>query len=745
MIAPMLGIIRGVRSAGSLPLAIVLFAFCLLMPARVGAQDPATASLRGAVTDGATGTPLEGAEVVISGPKMVTIWSDAQGAWRAAGLLPGRYRVRSRRIGYAAREFTIDLRAGDDVQRRIALVAVPRSLDEVVVTAARREQALKDVAVTTEVVTRREIEQTGASDLASILTEQLGIELQGGHPAGAGIMLQGLGSERVLVLLDGQPVAGRISGVFDVSRIPSSVIERVEVVKGPQSTLYGSEAMGGVVNIITRSPLAHTLGASASVSAGTQGRLEGTAGLIAGRGAWSSALNASRRESELTPGRGSENGALASRTDVAAKLLWSPDSAISLEASLLALDERQRWMSGTYFNFGDNSQVSGRLTGSWQRGRHRLVPTLYASVFDHLSRASTEPLPIAGDTGQRQLQRLFEAELLYNTQLGAAGAHALDLGVELRRDDTRSDNVPGGRRALMTVEPFAQLELRAAAVSIVPGVRMSWSEQWGTHVTPRLALRYELSDAVTLRASAGSGFRAPDFKELYMFFQNQSAGYAVQGNLDLRPESSRNLTTGIEWAGDRVYLRGQLFQNDFRDFIETRPINAPGEAPLYRYVNVDDGWTRGAELESGLSLGRLRMEAGYSRLATRDRATGKSLLGRPEQSGRIGANYMLPSGLRLSVTAIHTGLTPMRRNVAVVKSTQPQSVTLVPAGVLTSWRDGFTRADVRIAHRIPGGLQLAIGADNVFDQRPAEWAGFSGRQLYTTLTWNFERSDAPED
>ena len=728
----MQGTVRGVRPTRPLSFATLLLALCCLAPVRAGAQqDPALASLRGVVTDGATGIPLEGAEVAISGPWSVTTRSDAQGTWRAAGLPPGRYRIRGRRIGYAAREVSVELEPGDDTQRSIALVAVPRSLDEVVVTAARREQALKDVAVTTEVVTRREIEQTGASDLASILTEQLGIELQGGHPAGAGIMLQGLGSERVLVLLDGQPVAGRISGVFDVSRIPSSVIERVEVVKGPQSTLYGSEAMGGVVNIITRSPLAHALAASASISAGTQGRLEGTGGIVGGRGAWSSAFNASRRETALTPGRGSEDGALAARTDVAAKLIWSPDSATSLEASVLALDERQRWRSGTYFNFGDNSQVSGRLTGSWQRGRHRVVPTLYASVFDHLSRASTEPLPITGDTGQRQLQRLFEAEVLYNTQLGAAGVHALDLGVELRRDDIHADNVPGGLRGLMMVEPFAQLELRAAAFSIVPGVRMSWSEQWGAHVTPRLALRYELSDAVTVRASAGSGFRAPDFKELYMFFQNQSAGYAVEGNTDLRPESSRNLTTGIEWAGDRLYLRGQVFQNDFRDFIETRPISAPGEPPVYRYVNVDDGWTRGAELESGLSLGRLRTEAGYSRLDTRDRGSGEPLLGRPEQSGRIGANYALPSGLRLSATAIHTGRTPMQRNVET--------------GAITSWRDAFARADLRIAQRIPGGLQLAIGADNVFDQRPAEWAGFAGRHLYTTLTWNFERSTAPEE
>jgi outer membrane receptor for ferrienterochelin and colicins len=283
----------------------------------------------------------------------------------------------------------------------------------------------------------------------------------------------------------------------------------------------------------------------------------------------------------------------------------------------------------------------------------------------------------------------------------------------------------------MTVEPFAQLELTTAALSAVPGIRVSRSEQWGTHVTPRLALRYRATDALTLRASAGSGFRAPDFKELYMFFQNQSVGYAVVGNPTLRPESSRNLTLGAEWVGERAYVRGQLFQNTFRDFIETRPITAPGEPPVYRYENVDDGWTRGAELESGLTFGRWRAEAGYSRLATRDHATDQPLLGRPAHAWRLSAGYAAPSGLRASATTVYTGRTPMLRDAT--------------SGIVTSWRDAFLRADLRLAHRLPGGLELAAGADNVFDRRPAEWAGFAGRHFYTALTWTVQRTHAPED
>ena len=694
------------------------------------AQDPATAApaaterLHGRVTDGATGRPLAGVELRLAGPDTVTVRTDEDGRWTSPALRPGGYAVRARRLGYSVSTMRATLGGGPRAALALALDPVALELDQLVVTAARRPQRLADAVTTTEVVSRADIERTGASDLASVLTEQTGIQLQGGMPAGAGVMLQGLGSERVLVLLDGQPVAGRIAGVFDISRIPTSVVERIEVVKGPQSTLYGTDAMGGVINVITRTPERGTLGAALAVTGGTQERRDGSASVTVGRGPLTTQWDVSHRTMEATPGRAEEAGALATRTDAAAKLRWAADSGRWLEASVLALDERQRWRTSAFYNFGDNRQWSGRVTGGWQAGRHRLVPTLYGSVYDHLSRASTEPMPIAGDTGQRQLQRVWQAELLYNARLGT---HALDLGTQVRRDETETARVPGGLRAITTVEPFAQLDLALApAVSVVPGVRVSRSAQWGTHVTPRLAGRWRATERLTLRASVGEGFRAPDFKELFMFFQNSSAGYAVVGNEELRPESSRNATAGAEWTTDRGFVRGQLFWNRFENFIETRPITAPDEPPVYQYQNVDDGFTRGLELETGIAAVGWRAEAGYSALSTRNDATGRPLLGRPAHSGRLLLGRTLPFGLRASASAVVTGRTPMARDDST--------------GAITSWRAAFARVDARVARSLGSRTELVIGADNLFDRRPAEWAGFTGRHLYTSLSWTINRS-----
>lgn len=701
-------------------------ALLLLAPRPAAAQQGA---LAGRVVDAATGRPVAEAELRLAGPDGVERRerSGLAGGWRFAGLRPGRHVLTVRAIGYAPLALDRALGAAGDTAVTVRLAPRPLALDQIVVTAARREQRLADAVVTTEVVGRREIEQTGASDLAAVLTEQAGIQLEGGHPAGTGVMLQGIGSERVLVLLDGQPLVGRLSGNFDLSRIPTAMVERVEVVKGPQSTLYGSEAMGGVVNVVTRQAPEASWGGSATVVGGTDGRRDATLGASLAAGAWNATVDAGLRTVERTPGRRETLGALAERADGAAKVRWGADSATSVEASALVLSERQRWLGGAFYDFADNTQLGARLTASHLfGGAHRLTPTLHLSRFEHLARRAQSGSPIAG-TGDAQVQRLLEGELLY---AGRVAGLQVDGGVEVRQEhirttDGRIDGADArGARTLHSAEPFAQVELGGGRWSVVPGARLTWNEQWGTHLTPRVAARWRPTDAVTLRASAGQGFRAPDFKELYLRFTNDAAGYAVYGNPSLRPESSTNLTGGAEWSGDRAYARAQLFWNRLTDFIETRPLPAAGSLQLYEYGNVEQGTTRGADLELGVAVGSLRAEAAYSYLDAEDRATGLPLLGRPEHAGRVALSHALPFGVRGSVAGVYTGATPMERG---------------EGGAITSTRDAFARLDARLARRLPQGLELALGVDNLLDAAPDAWAGAVGRQLYTSLSWAFAR------
>jgi outer membrane receptor for ferrienterochelin and colicins len=698
--------------------ASLVLALPFLFVARLDAQSDTAGVVRGRVLDRGTGQPVAAAEIGVSGHAASAI-SDGDGGWVLPRLAPGGYLLRVRRIGYAPTTLRVSLVSGDTTEVEVRLTPSALPLDDIVVTAARREQRLADVTVPTEIVTRESIEATGASSLAAALTEQTGIQFDGGHPSGAGVMLQGLSNERVLVLVDGQPLYGRISGTLDLARVPTAIVDRVEIVKGPQAALYGSEAMGGVVNVVTRSPAALGLTGGARAVAGSGGRREaGVSGELLS-GEVSALADVGRRDVDRAAGRPDETGALAERFDVAGRVSWRPDSTLALEASTLVLDERQRWPSGTQFDFADNTQVSARVAADWRLGAHQLRPTIHLSRFEHLARRSAFLQPIAG-TGDRQDQRLLEAELLYGTRVYG---QALDAGVEVKQERISSTDgrIEGGTRTLYSAEPFAQLDWSSERWSVVPGLRLSWNERWGSTLTPRVAFRYRASDALSIRAGAGRGFRAPDFKELYLQFINDAAGYAVYGNHDLRPEHSTNLTGGVEWTGTRLYGRAQVFWNDLRDFIETRPVADDGSGLLrFQYANVARARTHGAELEAGLVLPSVRLEAGYAWLGSEDAATGRPLLGRPRHSGRLVITGAPAHAMHATVSGIYTGATPMERD---------------EAGAITSERDAFLRIDARLARRLPWGLELSLGADNIFDRRPDAWADAVGREWYLGLAW----------
>lgn len=678
-----------------------------------GAQGRVRVS--GRVVDASTQLPVAGAEVLLAAPgDSARVLTAARGDWSASLDSGTTYTGRVRALGFRAATFDVT-----QATRTVALTPLPLALERMVVTAARREQRLADVVTTTEVLTGEEIARTGASDLGAALESAAGIQLDGGMPAGVGLMLQGLGSERVLILLDGQPLPGRIAGEFDIARLPTSSIERVEVVKGAQSTLYGTDAMGGVVNIITRKAVPGIGSASLSLIAGSMGRRDGTLALSHSVGPVAVRAEGGRRATATAPGRADERGAMAARSDATASVHWAADHRTSVEWNVAALNERQRWMSGAMYQFADNLQVTSRLAAE-----HRpdaggtLRATAFGSVYDHLSRASALPQPIRGDTGQRQDQRLFQGELSYARPIGR---HVLDAAVVARHDDTRSARIPGGRRALVTLEPWAQLEAALSSrLSLVSGARVTRSERWGTHFTPRVAARIRATQRLTVRASAGTGFRAPDFRELYLSFQNAAAGYAVYGNDGLRPERARNLMLGAEWAGSSAFVRAQTFHNAFRGFIEPRLISGPGEPPVYQYANVDDGYTRGAEVDAAVTPGRLRVEGGYAFLQARDRATDTELLGRATHTARASLSHPLPFRARGSLAALYTGRTPMRRDEQGV----------------TSWRDAWPRFDVRLAQPLTRGVELAMNVQNVLDRRPAQWAGFTGRQGTVSLNWS---------
>ncbi|MEO7965039.1 MAG: TonB-dependent receptor, partial [Gemmatimonadaceae bacterium] len=557
--------------------------------------------IHGVVTDAASGRAIAGADVVGNGGAVGMIRTDESGHWTLSLVDGAVTRVRVRHPGFAYRD--VDLSARGDRRDTVhtALVPFALPLDAMIVTASRREQRLGDAVVETELIGERELKRNGASDLSSVLTERSGLQVDGGVPAGAGVQMRGFDSRRVLILLDGQPLVGRVNGNFDLSRLPTSMVERIEVVKGPQSTLYGSDALGGVINIITRRATRPGWEVGVATTAGTQGRRDMSANGIWRNGSLGGTIDGGIRRLDLTPGVAGDDDTFAHRWNAASSVRWQRDSVRSFEVGVLGIGEQQRYRTGQLFHFADNTQLAARVGGQYLLSNGRLSTTLHFSSFDHLSRASTFDHPVS-DSGSNDAQRLMQGDVLYN---GAFGRSQIDAGLQLRRESIAADRLSVASPNVSTIEPFAQATFTLGALSLTPGVRLTSSDRWGEFVAPRLAAMWRPASAVAIRASLGRGFRAPDFKELYLDFVNSSAGYAVRGNPDLRPESSTSGSLGVEWTGTRLWARAGAYRNDYRDFIETREPDASG---TYTYSNIARGRTSGVELESGLALREWRLD-----------------------------------------------------------------------------------------------------------------------------------------
>ena len=294
----------------------------------------------------------------------------------------------------------------------------PVEVDEIVVTAERGRGRASDAAAAVRSLSRTDLERRAGSDLTTILRDVPGVQIDPVVGSGAGVILQGLGSDRVLVLLDGAPIAGRIGGEFDISRISPSQLERVEIVEGPQSTLYGSTALGGVINLLTRRDSGRRLEAASQLgSLGQRDFRERGSGAL---GRVSGSLDLGRRESDLVPGKLETTPGSALRWDGMARA-GAPLGAGAIDARFLAVVEEQEYETssrGTVSNtFNDNWQYDALVSATLDAAARTEVRA-HGSVYNHRFISS----PGAREEGAPEWdrQRVLDAELI---RRGTAGMH----------------------------------------------------------------------------------------------------------------------------------------------------------------------------------------------------------------------------------------------------------------------------------------------------------------------------------
>jgi len=498
-------------------------------------------------------------------------------------------------------------------------------LGQVTVTASGHAQQLEDAPASISVITREQIEQRYYQDATDALRDIPGVIITGGGSGDRGndIVIRGMPSQYTLILVDGKPVSTREtrpngSAGFEQDWLPPlQAIERIEVVRGPMSTLYGSDAIGGVINVITRKVAEDWGGAvqldtiiqddsrSGDIQQGNFSLsgplLADTLGLqVYGRAS-------TRQEDRFVDGFEEKN-----LKNLNARLSFTPtdNQDFTLEAGQTKQDRRSL--------IGYSAPATGCRGGCTDSDNEYTREVLALSHTGRWDFGTTDSY-----VQREEAENLTREMKVTNTSAKTAlvaplGDHLLTVGANFEKEELsdRTSNQISNRTDVDASKwaLFAEDEwMLPGNVSVTGGLRLDDDENYGSHVSPRLYGVWGMAPRWTLKGGVSTGFRSPSLREITPDWGQVSRGGDVYGNPDLEPETSVNKELGLYFnAGRDLQANVTVFHNDFKDKI-TRIACPPsvcpggpnqfGSDPTYR-VNVDEAVTRGVEAAVSTTLAR---------------------------------------------------------------------------------------------------------------------------------------------
>lgn len=633
-----------------------------------------------------------------------------------------------------------------------------QTLDTVVVTGTRTERLSRESPVRTEVVSRDDIEVNHARDLKEALQYVPGLQLREIHgKSGSEVWMQGLNADRVLILVDGMPVSPTTGSSVDVTQLSLLDVERVEVVKGATSALYGSAAMGGVVNIITRR-IPRGVALQGVIDGGTygeqnpdgderfgtqHGRLQASAGGERWRGRLALDENASEGidpdpSSWAQPGdefkRRSGEGRLEWHGNDERSLVYAQVSrfeedtesrtqsdlnADNLPDRLTKVGELSRERRSGGVHWRSEAGVRWTLDGVSEDMREATVKQVEGLQFDFrdaeygVSRYSTRvELPFIG-----QHQWLFGFDYTpENLNQYKDGASELQCGVDC--EDAERDAYELYLQDAWKLHPDWEMLL---------GARYQNDSDFGDHVSPKFNVRYQWLQRADLdvfvRTGVGSGFRVPNLKERYYVFDHSSLGYMLLGNPALEPESSVSWQAGLGFLWrQNLSVDFNLYYNDLDDLIQTDFDSLESGIVYYRYLNIDRARTWGAELTTRVWLhDSVQFNGGYTWLRSEDKATGEELTRRPRHQITAAIDW---------IPAQYDWMASLRWRA------QSDELVSTDTGVRSP---GWGVLDLKLNVDVTDQLRVFSGIDNLFDRQRdftragEDFAPIAGRYPYVGI------------
>ncbi|WP_187276384.1 TonB-dependent receptor domain-containing protein [Parahaliea maris] len=573
-------------------------------------------------------------------------------------------------------------------------VAQDARQEEMVVTATRTPVPLSDTLSSVSVVSREDIAVLQPLDLTEVFDKVPGLDMtqSGGPGSTASLFIRGNASDHTLFLVDGQRIGSATLGSTSFQYLNPDQIERIEVVRGAHSSLYGSDAIGGVVQIFTRDGNG-TPGSYVTASGGSHNAYQAAAGTSGQSGAWRYGANVSYLETDGIDNlvddsgfNGDDDGYRNQSFNGSLGYRFANDADIALR--YLALDTRNEYDNA--FGPQEKPYTKGWVQNINLRGRLPVTDFWLSTLSLGTSADDTDNFDDV--TGNNTAHfRTSRDQLFWQNDFSVARDTVLTLAYDYYEDQVQASSLyeregrPVSSRSNKAW--IGELQTGFSVLDLVFGVRSDDNEEFGRENTASVSAGIALTEHYELIGSWAQGFKAPTFNDLYW-----PASPWTAGNPDLEPETSDNRELGIRgqyssWAWSLTW-----FDNQVENLIDW----APGADFVYRPANVADASISGGEFMSTAELGEWQVEASYTYVEARDDVTDNLLV------NRARSNFVLNADRSLGRWQLGLSL----------KAQDKRYTNAANSGSLP----GYATVGVRAQYELMRGLVARLRVDNLFDK-----------------------------
>jgi outer membrane receptor for ferrienterochelin and colicins len=652
-----------------------------------------------------------------------------------------------------------------------------------VVTATRTERALSSLPLPITIITSEAIAKSGVTRLNEILNEQTGIILIPDESGFEGIQMQGLDAAYTMILIDGVPLVGRSSGVLDLSRVSVGNIERIEIVKGASSALYGSEAMGGVINVITKRPKKDIVEGSLSYRYATFNTNDANANILWKKKKFSANLFANFYSTDgydLDKTTVLKNVESFYNYTIQPKLYYDFSEKLKLTVSNRFYNQKMDNVAliDSEIYKGDakenewNSQI--KFDHKWSSKLYSEYE-LYTTNYKNDSFLNDQNNVLYDHTYYNQW--LFRPEVrttlsINNNKLtGGVGLNYESLDRTYFDKDVKFNSQ----------YVFIQYDYNPTEKwNILAGFRYDNHSEYASQLSPKLAVNYKFNENFSLKGSVGYGYKAPDFRQLFFDFTNPSVGYTVLGynvaedrlnQLDnegqilkridgisfdepLKAESAVNYNFGTFYKKNKLRFDVNAFYNSINNLIDTGIVAQKSNGQnVFSYFNRSKVFTYGAEFNSTYKFtNEFSVSVGYQYLIAKD----KSVVDNFDDHKYIRNSELQTIEIKKSD---YFGLYNRSKHTANLKVayTIPKIKTDINLRVFYRSKYGifdsnnnqildkydefvndYFITNLAASKNITDKLFLQAGANNLFDYKdPDQIPNLAGRQLFARIQYNF--------